>query len=87
MSIEERQGSVDEVVGMIEDYLYEKDIDMSSEDAQEIVERAASGWLAEYVAYPVRDAEKRFNLCQEIGESVRTLTWAESCLIDERRTK
>ena len=52
MTIEERQVFIDEIVGMIEDYLLEKDIDMKSDVATQIVIRAASGWLAEYAAYP-----------------------------------
>ncbi len=47
MTIEEKQVFIDEIIGMIEDYLFEKDIDMKSDVATQIVIRAASsvGWL------------------------------------------
>lgn len=85
MTIEERQVFIDEIVGMIEDYLFEKDIDMKSDLATQIVIRAASGWLAEYAANPERDADLRYQICKDLGELLDTLVWAESCLIDERR--
>lgn len=85
MTIEERQVFIDEIVGMIEDYLFEKDIDMKSDLATQIVIRAASDWLAEYAANPERDAERRYQICKDLGELLDTLVWAESCLIDERR--
>ena len=85
MTIEERQVFIDEIVGMIEDYLFEKDIDMKSDVATQIVIRAASGWLAEYAANPERDADRRYQICNDLGELLDTLVWAESCLIDERR--
>lgn len=85
MTIEERQVFIDEIVGMIEDYLFEKDIDMKSDVATQIVIRAASGWLAEYAANPERDAAKRDLICFDLGQILYATTWAESCLIDERR--
>ena len=85
MTIEERQVFIDEIVGMIEDYLFEKDIDMKSDEATQIVIRAAADWLAEYAANPERDADRRNEICDDLGELLGTLVWAESCLIDERR--
>ena len=85
MTIEERQVFIDEIVGMIEDYLYEKDIDMKSDVATQIVIRAASDWLAEYAANPEKDAEKRYQICKDLGELLDASVWVESCLIDERR--
>lgn len=85
MTIEERQGYIDEIVGMIENYLYEKDIDMKEDVATQIVLHAASEWLAEYAACPERDADRRYSICDDLGDSLSTLIWANSCLIDERR--
>lgn len=85
MTIEERQVLVDEIVGMIENYLIGKDIDTKSDVATQIVIRAAAGWLAEYAANPERDADRRYQICKDLGEVLDTLVWAESCLIDEGR--
>lgn len=85
MTIEERQVFIDEIVGMIEDYLFEKDIDMKSDVATQIVIRAAAGWLAEYAANPEKDAVVRDFICYNLGQILYSTTWAESCLIDERR--
>ncbi len=85
MTIEERQGYIDEIVGMIENYFYEKDIDMKEDVATQIVLRAASEWLAEYAACPELDADRRNSICDDLGDYLSALIWANSCLIDERR--
>lgn len=87
MTIEERQVFIDEIVGMIEDYLFEKDIDMKSDVATQIVVRAAAGFLAEYAANPEKDAAVRDLICFNLGQILYSTTWAESCLIDERRAQ
>ena len=85
MTIEERQVYIDEIVGMIKNYFYEKDIDMKEDVTTQIVLRAASEWLAEYAACPERDAEIRNSICDDLGHELSILIWANSCLIDERR--
>lgn len=85
MTIEERQVYIDEIVEMIKNYFYEKDIDMKEDVATQIVLRAASEWLAEYAACPERDVEMRNSICDDLGDELSILIWANSCLIDERR--
>ena len=71
MTIEERQVFIDEIVGMIEDYFFEKDIDMKSDVATQIVIHAAASWLVEYAANPERDADRRYQICKDFGRIAR----------------
>ena len=81
------QEKVDQLVGLIENFLFEEDIELDSQIGKDIVQSAAAEWFAGYVERQGLLADKSYELSEGICEELSAQLWGTYCQLRERRVE